>query len=256
MVYEASAERRYELDMDVAESLIRDLYRNEAFCAADNAVAACFQRLRSSGSAGDIASCVVVLDGVFGTQLFRDAGAAERIIRSLKDQWAQVSDAIRSLDAVELGTSPETVYEAATRVFPTVLGAPLIRPGKSMQHYSFCSKFFHWLTERHFPMVDSNARSSINAFQRRQGIVKGRVMASTAEMWGETYLEEYHRWITFYSELVRGLSPQEQERLTRADFDNQYPALRVRHSLLRTLDLVFYARRGKTSLIAAKHSAV
>ena len=67
-------------------------------------------------------------------------------------------------------------------------------------------------------------------------------------MTGLTYLEEYERWINFYSDLIVGLRSHDRERLVQVDFDTQPPSYRIENSLLRILDKVFYHQGGGRSL--------
>jgi len=117
---------------------------------------------------------------------------------------------------------------------PIALG--LTDAGGSGGPYSFATKFLHWTTRCHFPIMDSRARAAINRLQRSRGM-EPRVPQSTGDL---PWQEEYPRWITFYSELIGSLAADERERLLHADRDSQPAPDPCENSLLRVLDKVFY----------------
>ena len=65
---------------------------------------------------------------------------------------------------------------------------------------------------------------------------------------GLTYEQEYHRWISFYSDLISGLDGAARDQLLKADSDSQKSPRPVTNSLLRVLDKVFYTQGGGRGL--------
>lgn len=74
--------------------------------------------------------------------------------------------------------------------------------------------------------------------------VRPRVRSDAAAIKGLTYVQEYERWVRFYSDLISTLSPADRGEFLRADRDSQAPAYRVSNSLLRVLDKAFYIQGG------------
>ena len=60
--------------------------------------------------------------------------------------------------------------------------------------------------------------------------------------WQEDPVQNYGRWISFYSDLIGALAPAERKRLLAADQESPWPQFRRTNSLLRVLDKVFYWR--------------
>ena len=149
---------------------------------------------------------------------------------------------LESLETDALLTAPRTVIDAADKVLPIIL-----EPGGGLRrNYSFATKFLHWVTRRHFPIVDSRARTAINGWP--QGLLIPR-QARVTSMAINPYTSDYRRWVTFYSELMNGLTPEQQSALVSADLESQSAASGpVENSLLRVLDKYFYREGGGTGL--------
>jgi len=179
------------------------------------------------------ACAVVLLDGLWKTQLFRHEEDFDRITNNIAECSRKIVANLAQLKKDDLKDYPEKVYRIAKEVFPIVLGRPSQR-----QNYSFTSKFFHWCAREHFPIMDNNARKAINRFQKRHNLKRGILVPSSVT--DSTYIEDYKRWIYFYSALLNSLSPAQSQALLNADHASQCHDLRVSNTLLRVLDKVFY----------------
>lgn len=184
---------------------------------------------------------VVLLNGVWATQMFRRPGLAERVIERLVGGSARLLEICRSLDADALETSPADVVEVAREAMPIAMGHE--GGATTGGPYSFASKFLHWTTRRHFPIVDSRARGAISVLQRRHGL-RPLIPKATGDL---PWPEDYPRWIAFYSDLIRSLAPGARKRLLDVDRDSQPEQDRQENSLLRVLDKVFYAGAEQAS---------
>ncbi len=219
------------LDLAAAEEAIRRFNGYSPLPAADRLVARHFPSPGAALEPATIAERVVLIDGVWATQMFWKAGTMPRVIARLEEHAAGMLPVLAGLAEDALEHHPEQIVEAANRLMPVILdaweGAGGPRP------YSFASKFLHWTTRRHFPIVDGRARSAIRRFQLERGLGPP-VNAEGGD------LAEYPRWIGFYSALIRSLSPRDRERLRAADEGSQSGAGRQPSTLLRLLDKVFY----------------
>jgi hypothetical protein len=140
-------------------------------------------------------------------------------------------------DALE--NSPELIWGVASRIMPHILNhTPNCR-----ENYSFATKFFHWSTRHHFPIVDSRARGAINAMQCEHE-VRPCIWKSAVGIPKGKYIEEYKRWIQFYSDLIRSISAEDRKRLIEADVSSQLSKSPTKNTLLRILDKVFYYKGG------------
>lgn len=215
--------------------------------ASDRVLARLFASAADLGRPGAVAERVAVLDGLWGTRLFMESGAADRIVASLERSAPVLITKFADLGADDLERKPEKVIEAARLAMPTILSHTTDGDVRFRENYSFATKFFHWCTRVHFPIVDSKARRKINEMQVAAG-TRPRIRSDTAAMNGLSYLQEYERWIIFYAEVIAGLAGSDRELLCRVDYDSQPPECRVEHSLLRILDKVFYVQGGGSGL--------
>jgi|GEM_PF-1685827 len=237
---------RYELDLDAAVRSLERMNSSPTMLASDRIVAHLFGPVTGLNQPAVAAERVAVLDGLWGTRLFMEAGAADLIVSSIVRHAPALVDMIQDLHDHDLENRPDRVISVARKAMPVILTHS--EPSEHFrQNYSFAAKFFHWCTRVHFPIVDSRARKRVSAMQAALG-VQPRVRKDTAAMGGLTYPEEYERWITFYSDLIAGLSPSDRERLCRDDYDSQPHAFRIKNSLLRILDKVFYVQGGGSGL--------
>jgi len=224
-----------QLDLDEAEQAIRLCNASAEFRAADRLMHIHFPTPEAALDAASMAERVVLINGVWATQMFWRQGLAERVIESLRGGATRALAVCRSLDSEALEHSPAKVVEASRLAMPIALG--LTDANGSGGPYSFATKFLHWTMRCHFPIMDSRARTAINRLQQARGI-EPRVPQNTGDL---PWQEDYPRWITFYSQLIGALAPPDRERLLRADRDSQPEPDPCENSLLRVLDKVFYS---------------
>lgn len=221
------------LDIDLAERAIREFNTDAETLAGDRLV---YRYLASAAQDSlTVAERVVLIDKVWDTQMaYRRPKHVRRVIESIEAREAEIPLACQSLQSESLETAHCEVVEAARRLLPIVMGHADGDTG-GYTPYSFATKYLHWITGGHcFPIVDSYARAYVNRLQRQHGMTP-RVWAGQGE-----WREDYRRWITFYSHLLRSLSPADRERLQRADYDSQPLAHRYANTLVRILDKAFY----------------
>lgn len=185
----------YGLNLEDAVRAIEQINSSRAMLASDALMSEHFNGIGESLDVNTIAERVVLLDGLWGTRLFIEPGASDRIIESLMANSDSIQDSLKELKEDTLEHHPEIVYSIAKKVLPFIL-IQSKEGQKYRQNYSFATKFFHWVTRSHFPIADSRARKRINQIQRFHG-AKPRVRSSTAAMNGLTYIDEYERWIFF-----------------------------------------------------------
>jgi hypothetical protein len=180
-----------------------------------------------------------MIDGLWATQLFREPRAVGRLIRLYEEHRQALEAGLRRLRHLTLENDPVAVQDTAARMLGTLLD-----PATGHEHYSFAAKLFHWHAPEHLPIVDSLARRVINSLQRACGQSRGIVLSDTAALERGECVHEYGRWIAFYSELIRGLAPDDREALLEADKESLPVQFARENTLLRILDKVFY-RRGR-----------
>ena len=237
----------YVLNVDGAIESIHKLNSSTTMLASERLLDQHFRSLPDTLAPTTVAERVVLLDALWGTRLYMDSGSTDRIVTSLAGSAAMLIDSLSRLGPDTLVEEPECVIAAVVRVFPVILSQGGGSDDGFRQNYSFASKFFHWATRVHFPIVDKWARARINEIQRERA-VKQIVRSSTAAMAGLTYIDEYSRWIWFYSDLINDLPQSDRHRFLREDCDSQPPTYRIKNSLLRILDKVFYVQGGGTGL--------
>lgn len=230
------------LDLAAAEEAIRRFNGYSPLPAADRLVARHFPSPQAALEPATIAERVVLIDGVWTTQMFWKAGTMPRVIARLEEHAEGMLPVLEGLAEDALERRPEQIVEAANRLMPVILdaweGAGGPRP------YSFASKFLHRSIWRQIPIVDGRARSAVRRFQ-----VEHALRPPVTPEGGD--LAEYPRWIGFYSALIRSLSVRDRERLRAADEAFQPGAGRQPSSLLRLLDKVFYVMGSGSRLPAA-----
>jgi hypothetical protein len=186
---------------------------------------------------------VVVLDGLWGTRLYMESGSADRIAESISKNARSIIRLTNELAEGALEKSPGNVCKVATEIMRHVLNhTPDCR-----ENYSFATKFFHWSTRHHFPIVDSKARVAINAIQKDKK-VRPRIRKSIVGIPKGKYIEEYAQWIHFYSDLIRSISAENRQRLIKVDAESQASDSSTGNTLLRVLDKVFYYKGGGRGL--------
>jgi hypothetical protein len=231
------------------ESFINEIQvfnNNEANLACDYLVRQNFPDNFAQINPNGLATQVILIDGLWQTRLFQDAGATESIILALRDNWPEICNCIAQLNENSITENPEVVSDVAEYVFGVILN---IGQGH-VRHYSFTTKFFHWCTCTHFPIYDANALNGITRFlqDNQAGDVYGIV-----QMVPNNWTQVYSAWVHFYSDLLDYLDAHDYVQiLVEADNNTQAntnPALLVDNSLLRILDKVFYMNRGERTLI-------
>jgi hypothetical protein len=241
----------YKLDLSAVRTSLKELNASTSFVAAEAILHEHFGDARSSLAEGRAASLVVLVDGLWGTQLFREAGAADRIAERVTRRAALVCSTLDLLDGDDLVQDPSKTYKAAKALLPILMGE---RGTGTRQNYSFASKFLHWCSPKHFPIMDAKARTALHRFQRIHAVTKNAVLSSTATMGNLSYLEEYERWIQFYGDLISSLTAHQVGELIDADFRSQPAPLATRNSVLRVLDKHFYFEGGGRGLGRLKES--
>ncbi len=236
------ADLRRCFDVSRACEELCSLNQASLFAAADFMVARQFDSYRAL-PADEVTSAFMLLDRTWATRLGLDPGAVETLASRYVANRARYNECFRGLQKTSIEERPDLVHETAAVLLETLLDPA--GGGTVKQHYSFASKVFHWHAREHLPIVDSRARQAINGLQRQCGVRRGQVLASTAEMQGETYIQEYHRWVAFYSRLLRALRPEDRQLLLEADRESLPSRFRMENTLLRVLDKVFYYRGGQ-----------
>ena len=74
----------------------------------------------------------------------------EKIISELRQKWPTIYKVLISLNENALIEEPKKVYTAAETIFSFIINESL----EIKNHYSLTTKFFHWCTRKHFPIVD------------------------------------------------------------------------------------------------------
>ena len=233
------ARNKYNLDLADAVKCIQAVNVSATMCASDRAIRRLFSVTSDLLNADCVSERVAVLDGLWGTRLYMESGSADQIAACIGKSGKNIAALISGLVPDALENSPEDVYGVAKKILPHILN----HTEKCRENYSFATKFFHWCTRFHFPIVDSRARLAINALQT-QLKVRPRIRKSTVAMGDLTYIEEYQRWIHFYSDLIAGLTIDQRKMLVDADRDSQNSVDKMDNSLLRILDKVFYFKGG------------
>jgi len=244
---QSRSRNKYELDIDAATAAIANMNSSPSMVASDRLLAHHFPDIKTALHSDTIAERVILVDALWGTRLFMENGASDRIARNLGEASGRLVELLSGLSPDDLTGQPERVSALAKEVLPVILVQEPGDPDKYRENYSFATKFFHWCTRHHFPIVDRWARKRINAWQVALR-VRPRVRSDTAAMQDLSYTREYERWINFYSDLIFGLGPDNRERLVKADYDSQPASYRVTNSSLRVLDKVFYWQGGGRGL--------
>ena len=235
--------------MQGAEEAIRKFNGSQTLLASDRLMHLHFKSVVESFESKTIAERIVLVDRVWATQLFRERGSADEIVTKLKKHSEMLIERVAELRKDALAENPEQVVTVAEEVFPVILRQveSNSQGRRSRQNYSFATKFFHWTTREHFPIVDRLARSRIHQIQKQNGVAS-TIRRNYYSAAGLSPVKEYPLWIRFYSELIRMLSPSQRESLLSWDNESQSWETRVENSLLRVLDKVFYIQGGGTGL--------
>jgi hypothetical protein len=227
----------YRFDLDEAKASIQQFNQSPAFCATDVLLDRHFKDRVTALDPQMIVERVVLLDGLYATKVYVERGAQDGIANRLAKASARLITEFQSLDEGALEHRPQDVVRASRDALSVILkGAD---DEKVRQNYSFATKFFHWVTRHHFPIMDSNARKAARGIQERAygSLARADVVGQYPQA---PYDDDYCRWIYFCSDLISGMPDVDREALCRTDYDSQHPSYRMSHSLLRILDKVLY----------------
>ncbi|MCC6270868.1 MAG: hypothetical protein IT190_06290 [Microbacteriaceae bacterium] len=230
---------QYDLDLDRIFTAVRKFNSNTTLTATDFLLHQHFDGIRRSLDAATVAHRVALLDGLWATRLFLQAGVPARIVESLNTHRPMLVAMLETLPPDALEDNPVHIIATARAVLPVILRHSAGDSERYRQNYSFASKFFHWVTREHFPIVDSRARRHINRLQTHAGASQ-RVRSTVSAKGRIDYVADYECWVGFYSDLIAGLAQADRRALLRADYDFLPHGSRVRNSLLRVLDKGFY----------------
>ena len=97
-------------------------------------------------------------------------------------------------------------------------------------YYSFATKFMHWCTKEHFPIMDSAARCAISRHE-------DRIASEFDPRDPDHCLGDYRWWIHFYAGLLRSFG-EHAEAIVQADSEKAT----MPNSLLRILDKYFWMK--------------
>jgi len=226
--------------LDQAKQAIANLNDNEEAISVDRVVHHYFARGGKKIEAGSIADQVVVLDKLWATQMFRRPGHTSKVINSIREHIDILNSECESLAPDALEHQPDRVAEAAIRLLPIVMALDESPASHSYAPYSFASKFLHWTTRHHFPIVDHRARGAIRK------LYTGRTPPPVhSESSGSQWREDYPKWIEFYSKLIRALPQSTRDQLLQHDLNSQVLGERCENSLLRVLDKALYWGLGQ-----------
>ncbi|MGC8552370.1 MAG: hypothetical protein ACP5O7_05830 [Phycisphaerae bacterium] len=199
--------------------------------AEDRIVMRCFNGpLTDLRNAESVADRIVAVDRLWRTNLSMDTGAVVKIAENIVQYADVLIELLGNLEADDLEKRPSQIIQTAERVMPIILDA------SSRKHYSFATKFFHWCTRVHFPIVDSYARTQIRIMQSKIKVPRERLIPSAS------HCGDYSKWVEFYSYLIKNLGHDKRELLFKADYRSQPGDCKISNSLLRILDKVFYMR--------------
>jgi hypothetical protein len=189
------------IDSEQAAEAIRQFNRDPANLAADWLVSQCFPPLEKSRDPETIAERVVIIDGLWQTQLYRKPDVRTAIIRSLSGNWAKIWGALRTLQAEgDLLCSRNAVLDAARGLLGYV-----VRPEgakKESYEFVFATKFFHWCTREHFPIIDLNARRGLRRIQVSCGVPKHCWVDGREGLDGKKQFEQYPMWLELPGEFA------------------------------------------------------
>ena len=246
MTKERDWRKPYPIDIDLAEKILRGVNAKRMFLVEDYAVANVFRQLMTTRSAEFLPACVVILDALWKTRMYEIETEREAVCRSLEKHWSMILQTLDGMKEFDIGSVPTGVFSSAQDLFPLILQAE----GRLKRNYSFCTKFFHWTTRVHFPIVDAFSRKSVNRLQVESGDGKDAIKADATTSPAGNYVDEYFLWVTFYSGLMNSIPATDGERLVKADYDSQGLPERMENTLLRALDKILYASKGRHRLAA------
>lgn len=236
---------RYSIDLLEAIESIRFLNRSITFVARDYLLNRYFGDLDWFDCKESVFLNVVLIDGLYATNLRNDPGAAEIIAKSLANNAKNIGKILSKLAVDDLRSNPKNISEAAKKLFPSILQP---KGNNIKEHFVFATKFFHWCARNQFPIYDSRSSKRADGIQENSSSVPEGMSVGDKELEEEEWLDFYEVWIWFYDDLLRSLTKAQSEKLLKADFDSQNNIYRIENSLLRVLDKVLYHQGGGTGL--------
>ncbi len=232
------------LDIEKAVHYIRLLNSDVALMASDYVLHQCFPSGELHFDHRSVTNQVILVDRLWNAGLRFTPDAAGTITEQLVIHAENIYANLSNLQPDDLNNSPENICNVAQEIFPVILEAP------GRQNYSFTTKFFHWCTRKHFPIVDLHARKAISRLQADEHCADDEIVENIDDA-NLPIIEKYSGWINFYNRLLNELTPEACDRLLNADQESQQetcPSFTIMNSLLRILDKVFYMNRGKETL--------
>lgn len=234
------------LDIEQAIRYIRLLNGDVTLMASDFVLSQCFPIGEFHFDHRSKSNQVILVDKLWNAGLRYAPDAATTIAEQLVIHAQDIHANLANLQLDDLRNDPNNIYEAVEQVFPIVLETT------DRQNYVFTTKFFHWCTRIHFPIVDVNARDAVSRLQREEGDwAEDQIVQNIDDNPNLSTVEKYRGWIDYYNRLLNQLSQNDCERLLKVDKESQRetcPSLTITNSLLRILDKVFYMNRGKDTL--------
>ena len=213
-----------ELNREEVERAIVQ-FNNLNYIVTDHLVKTQFTNLRQGGR-GYIAGTVLLLDNCFSTNLPKvDAG---EIIQSLEEKWFGIECAFGNLQ-----NNPQIIQEVANYILPMILN-----PG-TQNNYSFATKFLHWCTGKHFPIIDSRSRIAIRE------LTGNNILGQNNPDNLEEILNEYTNLINFSSHCLEE-NDWFGDDLVAFDLQQQtqFMNLAMCNTPLRILDKYFFITGG------------
>jgi hypothetical protein len=209
---------------------IKAFNENPANPVADWIVAEHFGEGYDSASEERAAGRVHALDLMFSADLRFHPRDRLRIIDRLRQKAADIRVYLENLREGDLLKRPTHVATVADRLFEIIGNRA---DGDNAEHAVFVSKYLHWCTRVHFPIMDSKARSTLNALG-----LTGRTLQTTRQ--------GYPDWIATCGKLIQEWTDDEWDDLMAVDKRTLPPSYGLNNSRLRLLDKVLY-QMGKDS---------
>jgi hypothetical protein len=211
-----------------------------SFAAADFLTAREFKPYEALPK-GEAARGVVIIDGLWATQVFRDPGALEKIVEVCERKRQVYQESLQELGGLSIEKDPDKIkiWEIAKGMLEPLLSTEV---STKKQFLSFASKFLHWHAPEHLPIVDSHARAAIRRLQNDSGELPDGSLSPETPASVSGKISDYAQWIRFYGKLIRELTQEDRESLKSTDREFLPPQFRREYSLLRVLDKVFWYR--------------
>lgn len=226
-----------------AQTLIRDFNNNTNNVAADWIVARCFPEVDTVFDER-LMDRMCILNALFRTRL----SAMEIVTLEKRIKKSKIAAELRALPNAE----PDQRINKALDILELFFSET-----EAPKHpYSFATKFLHWTTRKHFPIMDSRARSTLRELQecKSWNISKRDKLPKS---WNNTDRlveykcinprEDYRRWLCVYSTLMAALTDDQKRQLHRFDQLPSPYAIEGGNSLLRIIDKYLYQRNGPPS---------